>query len=397
MRSILAMIPVIAASGFSAMAQTWTAPQFIGNGAATAVSTNGTGTAAVIYRETAGAIKAAVAINNVWAAPVTLAASGQTGTIAVASNGDILAVWAYRATDTYIPNVVQAAFYSGGRWGSPTTLSANVYGNVYSVGLPSIGFDGNSRATAIWEEMAANASTPCTLTGITGTAGAGFGARQAISAAGTCYGWTTSSVNHGGQAVAVEGVPGILSGAVVAFSREISGNWGAGVTLEASQYRQRQPRVALSDDGAAVAVWTQRSTGSYSVRSPAGVWSAAAPLPGVSNTTNTSYVVIDGSGNAVVAYQQSQLPAGLLTMYRPNGGSWQSPVLLENAGPVGAGASALGTFVVASGDAAFVRPAGSSTWQKSTFANGVTSVGSASGQAIVSIGPQVYVSMAVIP
>ena len=141
MRSILAMILVLAASGFSAMAQTWTAPQFIGNGAATAVSTNGTGTAAIIYRETAGAIKAAVAINNVWGAPVTLAASGQTGTIAVAPNGDILAVWAYRATNTYIPNVAQAAFYSGGRWGSPVTLSANVYGNVYSVGLPSIGFD----------------------------------------------------------------------------------------------------------------------------------------------------------------------------------------------------------------------------------------------------------------
>ena len=169
------------------------------------------------------------------------------------------------------------------------------------------------------------------------------------------------------------------------------------MTLEASQYRQRQPRVDLGDDGTAVAVWTQRTTGSYAVRSPSGAWGSAAQLPGVSNTTNTSFAAVDGNGNAVVAYQQYQLPSGLLTMYLPRGGTWQSPVLLENSGPVGAAASALGSFVVASGDAAFVRSAGNSTWQKTVFASGVTSVAAASGQAIVSTGPQVDVSTAVIP
>ena len=72
-------------------------------------------------------------------------------------------------------------------------------------------------------------------------------------------------------------------------------------------------------------------------------------------------------------------------------------VLLENSGPVGAAPTALGTFVVASGDSAFVRLPGASTWQKTTFASGVTSVAAASGQAIVSTGPQVDVSAAVIP
>ena len=351
----------------------------------------------MIFRESSGAIRAAVETNNVWGAPVTLAASGQTATIAVAPNGDVLAVWAFRTTNTYIPNEARAAFYSGGHWAGAVTLSANVYGNVYSVGLPSIDFDGNSRATVIWEQLAANGSTPCSLTAITGTAAGGFGAPQTISTAGTCFGWMGLAVNRGGQAVAIEGVPGILSAPVVAMSRDLSGIWSAPVTLEASQYRQRQPRVALGDDGTAVAVWTQRSTGSYAVRSPSGVWSAAAVLPGVSNTTNTSFVAVDGNGNAVVAYQQYQLPSGLLTMYRPRGGSWQSPVLLENAGPVGAAASAAGSFVVASGDAAFVRSAGTSTWNKTTFSSGVTSVAAASGQAIVSTGPQVYVSTSIIP
>jgi len=95
------------------------------------------------------------------------------------------------------------------------------------------------------------------------------------------------------------------------------GTWSAPVTLEAQQYRQRQPRIGLGDDGTAVAVWTQRSTASYAVRSPSGLWSAAAALPGVSAITNISYVAVDGTGNAVVAYEQYQLPAGLLAMRRP--------------------------------------------------------------------------------
>ena len=50
-------------------ALTWTPPQFIGNGAATAVSTNGNGSSAVIFRDTSGPIRAAVETNNVWGAP----------------------------------------------------------------------------------------------------------------------------------------------------------------------------------------------------------------------------------------------------------------------------------------------------------------------------------------
>ncbi len=391
---------VCAALGVGMLAaQTWTNPQFIANGNAVAVSTNGTGTAAVIYLDLAGAIHAAVAVNNVWGAPVTLAPANtsETANIAVAPNGDVLAVWGFRTSNTYVPISAQAAFYSGGKWGGATTISTNVYGNVYSLGLPSIGFDGNSRATLAWEEMSAGATTPCTLTAVTATSASGFGARQAVSSPGTCYGWTQMSVNQGGQAVVVEGAAGILSAAVVAYSRDLNGVWGPAVTREAYQYRQRQPRIALANNGTAVAVWTQRTTDSYAVMSPFGSWSAAAVLPGVSNITGTSYVAIDAIGDAVVAYEQYQLPAGLLATYRPAGGSWQAPVLLESSGPVGAAASPLGSFVIASADAAFVRDAGSSNWQKTTFSGGVSAVAGTANQAIVATPPQVNISTAVIP
>ena len=145
----------------------------------------------------------------------------------VAPNGDVLAVWSYRTTNTYTPNTAQAAFFTGGHWGNPITISNNVYGNVSSFGVPSIGFDGASRATLVWEEITSPSPMTCALKAITGTAASGFGPAQTISSSGTCFGWSRIAVNQFGEAEVVEGVPGILSGAVVAIGRETSEVWDA--------------------------------------------------------------------------------------------------------------------------------------------------------------------------
>ena len=373
----------------SMCAQSWSAPQLVENGGGAAVSTNSNGTQAVIY-----AGLASVKTGGAWGAPTLLGSGSPASDIKVAPNGDVLAIWSFRTSNTYVPVEAQAAFFSGGRWGPTWTITTNEYGNVYNFGPPSIAFDGNSQATVVWEEY--NGST-CSVVTITGNAAAGFGSRQTIDNEATCQGWTQLAVNHSGQAVATIGVPGILSGPVVAISRGTDGTWSAPVTLEAQQYRQRQPRIGLGDDGTAVAVWTQRSTASYAVRSPSGVWSAAAVLPGVSAITNTSYVAVDGTGNAVVAYEQYQLPAGLLAMRRPAGGSWGTAVLLEsNGGPTGEAATHAGTFVVGSGTAVYTLLPGSSTWNKTAFST-VYKVAASAGIAIAAVAPQVSVSMAAVP
>lgn len=382
-----AIFPLVCA--VSVHAQTWSAPQLVENGGGAVVSVNANGTAAVIY-----AGLASVKTGGVWGAPVLLGSGSPASSIKVAPNGDVLAIWSFHTNNTYVPVEAQASFFSGGHWGPTYTITTSEYGDVYNYGPPSIGFDGNSHATVVWEEY--NGST-CSVVTVTGSASSGFGPRQTLSNESSCQGWTQLAVSHTGEAVAVIGVPGILSGPVVAISRDGNGVWSAPVTLEAQQYRQRQPRIALGDDGTAVAVWTQRSTDSYAVRSPNGTWSAAAVLPGVSAITNTSYVAVDGSGNAVVAYQQYQLPAGLLVLHRPAGGSWGSPVLLENnAGPVGAAATPAGTFVVASGDAVYTLLPGASSWNKASF-SAVLNVAAAPGIAIAAVSPQVSVSTVAVP
>lgn len=99
-------------------------------------------------------------------------------------------------------------------------------GNVSSLGLPSIAFDGFSQATVVWEQITNPSPMSCGLEVATGNATTGFGSAKTISTASTCFGWNKLAVSSGGQAVAVEGVPGILSGAVVAIGRDSTGNVG---------------------------------------------------------------------------------------------------------------------------------------------------------------------------
>jgi hypothetical protein len=151
-------------------AQTWSSPVFVENGGGAAISANANGTEAVIY-----AGLAAVKTNS------------PASDIKVAPNGDVLAIWSFRTSNTYVPVEAQAAFFSNGRWGPTWTITTNEFGDVYNFGPPSIGFDGNSQATVVWEEY--NGSR-CSVVAITGTAALGFGSRQTVSNESACQGWT---------------------------------------------------------------------------------------------------------------------------------------------------------------------------------------------------------------
>lgn len=391
----LLVLTLTLCSGFVA-AQTWNTPQFVANGGGIAVSTNGT-TSAVLFMPASGGLQASVKTGSSWSAPETLSSLGPygtgTGNIMVAPNGDVLAVWSFRTTNTYIPNEAQAAFYTSGHWGSPITISANVYGNVNSYGLPGIGFDNHSQATLIWEEITNPTTVTCALRAETGNSSSGFGVAQTISNATTCYGLAKLAVNSAGEAVAVEGATGILTGAVIGISRSITGTWGTPVTIAASAYRQNNPSVGLGNDGTAVAVWRTRTGVSYSVRS-GGTWSAAAGLPQLTGQAGGSTgVAVDGSGNAVAIFSQVTISPGTYATYRPVNGTWQTKVQLSSGLPVAA--TPAGSFV-ASGTTVSTRLAGTNNWTTHTF-SGSAFVNAGPGTAIAVVGPQVSVSTAAVP
>src|SRR3974377_1180587 len=97
----------------SATAQTWSAPQFVTNGSeAVALPTNGQGASAILYWLNGPGLLATVGQNGVWSAPVTLSTATSVGNVAVAPNGDVLAVWSFHTNNTTTPVETQAAFYS---------------------------------------------------------------------------------------------------------------------------------------------------------------------------------------------------------------------------------------------------------------------------------------------
>jgi hypothetical protein len=377
-------------------AQTWSTPQFVANGFGIAVATNGS-TSAVLFIPPSGGLQASVKTGSAWTTPVTLSSLGPfgsgTGNIAVVPNGDVLAVWSFRTTNTYIPNEAQAAFFTAGHWGNPITISTNVYGNVNSFGLPGIGYDSHSQATLIDEEITNPTTVTCALKARTGSAASGFGSAQTISNATTCYGLAKLAVNSGGEAVAIEGATGILTGAVIAISRSLTGAWGTPVTVAASAYRQNNPNVGLGNESTAVVVWRTRSGVSYAVRS-GGTWSAAAPLPVLAGQAGGSTgVAVDGAGNAVAIFTQVTISPGTYATYRPVGGTWQTKVQLSSGVPVAA--TPAGTLV-ASGTTVSTRLAGGSNWTTHTF-SGTATVNAGPGLAIAVVGPQVSVSTAAVP
>jgi hypothetical protein len=88
----------------SAAAQTWSAPQFAANGSeAVALATNGQGTSAILYWLNGPGLLATVGKNGVWSAPVTLSTATSVGNVAVAPNGDVLAVWSFHTNNTTTP------------------------------------------------------------------------------------------------------------------------------------------------------------------------------------------------------------------------------------------------------------------------------------------------------
>lgn len=387
MTKALSVLGVVAwwALGSEAQAQTFSTPENITAGSfAEAAATNGTGTTAVAFNGATFTVRS----GGHWSTPATLSPeTNLEAKVAVAPNGDVLAVWSFRTTNTYIPNEAQVAFYSAGHWGSVTTISSNVYGNVYSRGLPSIAFDGGSQATLIWEEIATQNPLGCALRAVVGNAASGFGSAQTISTASTCFGWTRLSLNAGGQALAVEGVPGILSGAVISIARSASGVWSAPVTVApAGVYRQRQPKVGLAGNGSAVLLWLTNGSVRYSVLS-AGTWSAPVTLPVlVGGAGGVDDLAVDSAGDAVALFTQTGIGAGGYATYRPAGATstWQPKTALPSGSSLQVVATPAGTFSIA-GQTVSTRLAGGTNFSTFTFANASSTLLAAGTGSIAAI------------
>jgi hypothetical protein len=365
----------------SAAAQSWSAPQFVTNGSeAVALATNGSGTSAILYWLNGPGLLATVGKNGVWSAPVTLSTATSVGNVAVAPNGDVLAIWSFHTNNTTTPIETQAAFYSGGHWGNTITVTTNGSATPSSslAHLVGLGFDGNSNATLVWEQLTSGGS--CALVAVTGNSSSGFGAQQTLG--NTCLGWVQLAVTSNGQALAVQGGATLEVAPVIGTSRASNGVWSAPVNVAKPYYGRQRPWVGLGNNGTAVVVWRARTFGEYAVREN-GVWTSPAELPQGTGSTYPE-VAVDGSGNAVAAYLGK-------VSYRPAGGTFQTPITLGSGEVV---ASPAGTFVVSGTAVATLLP-GSTSWNQNGPSSGLVAIGP--GEAIAVVNPSISVATESVP
>jgi len=266
-----------------------------------------------------------------WSGPTTIG-QGITPVLAVAPNGRIVAMWEWVSG---VSSNVQASIRPvGGNWSTPVIVStASTH--------PLISMDGSGNALGVLSRsdtltlpvstvnLPANSTTWTTPTTLVAQAG-GVG-MVTNSSGGAVIGWRT----HANQIQAVSGT--------------ILGGVGAPASL-GSTYGGVAPKVqvALNDAGAAVLGWFGNDFVKVAIRAADGTWGATTQLTGPS--ASGVGVAIDGVGNAIAAFGQTQqtgTPA--YASLRPAGGSWGTPTLvsaLNDQGKVAVGGDPAGTFVV---------------------------------------------------
>jgi hypothetical protein len=376
--AVLALV-FLAVSGF-VKAQTWTSPQFVTSGNAVALATNGKGTSAILFWETGPGLEATVGINGVWSSPITLSTATSVGSVAVAPNGDVLAVWSFHTNNTTTPIESQAAFYSGGHWDKTITITTSGSATASSslADLVGLGFDGTSEATLVWEQLTGSGS--CALEAVTGNAASGFGTPQVLGS--TCLGWVQLAENNNGEALAVQGGATLEVAPIIGTNRAANGVWSASFDVAARYYGRQRPWVGLGLNGNAVVVWRARTFGEYAIEEN-GKWAAPVELPGSTGSVYPT-VAMDSSGNAVAAY------AGKVSS-RPAGGAFQTTITLGSGEVV---ASPAGTFVV-NGTSVATRLPGSTAWTVNGPSSGLVAIGP--GQAIAVVNPSISVETENVP
>ena len=279
---------------------------------------------------------------------------GQHPAVALSPDGHAVAVWGGTVgCPAACDYIVQAAVRPpGGSWGTPVTLTTDLY---FGGGGIVLGMDGAGNAIAAWVGNYADESHYAVL-----PAGGSWGPVQTLS-----NGNVQGAPHNLGLAVSPDG------SVVVAFANNhdtiwaasgtILGGLSAPVSVAAGDYiKDSAPKVALDDAGQASLVWSQSGRTEAATRSPGGTWSA----PAVLSTQSSSSVAtaIDGAGNAISVFGSSY-------SWHLAGGTWRPATALP------AGSS--GGLVVADPAGTFVYA--DSSGNAFTFGSGATGFGPGSG------------------
>lgn len=250
--------------------------------------------------------------------------------VALDDSGNVLAVW--QQNDGTRENIWANRFVPGTGWGTATLIETNDAGDAVS---PQVALNGSGKAVTVWrqndgqggEDIWANRFDPDT----------GWGPAELIETDNLGDGWSPQvAIDRNGSAVAVwahwdNGLLRIWANRFVADTGwGVAGHIGADV-VEPADY----PQVVMDDSGNGIVVWQQTSGTRNDIWAnrftPEAGWGTAERIEkDDAGSASNPQVAMDGSGNAVVVWQQGD---GVRENIRANrfvpGTGWDTAVFIE--------------------------------------------------------------------
>jgi hypothetical protein len=225
--------------------------------------------------------------------------------VAVASNGDALAVWqqVYNGRD-----VIMSARYSPtAGWGSAQPIAP---GNIGSARDHDIAIDPKGNAVVVWEERDST-DNRYKIWAAPYSAGIGWGSPGRIDTniSGDAVG-PMIAVDDSGNATAVWLQTNSFANRVWASKYTPAAGWGQAILLQTDTTGlSLAPRIAIDKNGNALASWVEYTGVVYSVRvkryHPAAGWEVnTRNIAGTSGYAETPDICFDPSGNAVAVWSQ---------------------------------------------------------------------------------------------
>ncbi len=257
--------------------------------------------------------------------------------IAVAPNGDAVAVWMQQSDGVYFSVWSNHYTFATKTWSTAVRIGTGT-GDAWD---PQISIDANGNALAVWQQD----GNP---TGILRydiwsnryTAGTGWGIAALLETdnAGSAQA-PQIAIYANGDAIAVwTQFDGTYAN--IMANRYSTGTWGSTPTVIATGPGGRyNPQLAIASNGNAFAVWSTSGSGNNNIDTSlytAGVWGAPVAIGsdalGYSDIHNAK-IAFDGSGNAIAVWRQIAVSGRnvMANRYTPGSG-WGTAAAIEWAG-----------------------------------------------------------------
>ena len=229
--------------------------------------------------------------------------------LAVAKNGDAMALWEY-GNESGSNSVVYSNRYSLNKgWGVAASLTPNIVGTAHS---PQISMTANGSALAVWESASDNSRG---LSSRFYSVGSGWGNTSFITDDGVSAFWPQIKMDVSGNAVAIW--EQLNERSEIWCSRYASAEgWDSAGRVDKNQRlasSASKPQLSIDASGNVTAVWKQEGESTkdriYSSRYIAGEgWSAEPSLISDQTTVNELKLTTDGSGKALVLWLDGRGP-----------------------------------------------------------------------------------------